>query len=161
MVAQQTAIWVVFSVCGLAVVTRGWNEGYSRKVCHVVMYLMPFLMHMVWPKQDGNDGASSNSQLPTVWVMSWTVWFQVRLGAFPNIRHCLPCTAYVTFTAVLALVTASASLTTTWPAPHSRLFTHCTKIAQHSRLKTDQILSTPSSFLSTCRLNQRGDEARS
>jgi hypothetical protein len=54
-----------------------------------------------------------------------------------------------------------ASLTTTWPAPHSRLFTHCTKIAQHSRLKTDQILSTPSSFLSTCRLNQRGDEARS
>ena len=118
MVAQQTAIWVVFSVCGLAVVTKGWNEGYSRKVCHVVMYLMPFLMHMVWPKQDGNDGASSNSQLPTVWVMSWTVWFQVRLGAFPNIRHCLPCTAYVIFTAVLTLVTASAA-TRVLP-PHGR-----------------------------------------
>jgi phytol kinase len=70
--AQQMMIWLVFSCCGLAVVTKGWNAGYSRKVCHVVMYLMPFLMHFLWP---GSDAVGSRST-PTLWTMSWTVWFQ-------------------------------------------------------------------------------------
>ena len=74
LVIQQLAIWLVFSLCGLAVVTRGWNEGYSRKVCHVVMYLMPFLMHLAWPGSSSTDETSSRA--PTVWTMSWTVWFQ-------------------------------------------------------------------------------------
>lgn len=74
MVVQQCAIWIVFSCCGLLVVTKGWNEGYSRKICHVVMYLMPFLMHIVWPKDNG--GESPKNALPSIWVMSWTVWFQ-------------------------------------------------------------------------------------
>ena len=69
LVFQQLAIWLVFSLCGLAVVTKGWKEGYSRKVCHVVMYLMPFLMHLAWPSDRANG-------MPTVWTMSWTVWFQ-------------------------------------------------------------------------------------
>ena len=69
---QQLAIWLVFSLCGLAVVTKGWNEGYSRKVCHVVMYLMPFLMHLAWP----SNASPSEVRAPSVWTMSWTVWFQ-------------------------------------------------------------------------------------
>ena len=73
LVVQQLAIWLVFSLCGLAVVTKGWNEGYSRKVCHVVMYLMPFLMHLAWP---GSAGSAGESKMPTIWTMSWTVWFQ-------------------------------------------------------------------------------------
>ena len=72
LVIQQLAIWVVFSACGLAVVTKGWNEGYSRKVCHVVMYLTPFLMHLAWPSND----ASADAGMPSIWDMSWTVWFQ-------------------------------------------------------------------------------------
>ena len=72
LVAQQLAIWVVFSACGLAVVTKGWNEGYSRKVCHVVMYLTPFLVHLAWPSND----ASADAGTPSIWDMSWTVWFQ-------------------------------------------------------------------------------------
>ena len=72
LVAQQLAMWVVFSACGLAVVTKGWNEGYSRKVCHVVMYLTPFLVHLAWPSND----ASADAGTPSIWDMSWTVWFQ-------------------------------------------------------------------------------------
>ena len=72
LVFQQLAIWLVFSLCGLAVVTKGWNEGYSRKVCHVVMYLMPFLMHLAWP----SNASPSEVRAPSVWTMSWTVWFQ-------------------------------------------------------------------------------------
>ena len=53
-------------------VTKGWNEGYSRKVCHVVMYLTPFLVHLAWPSND----ASADAGTPSIWDMSWTVWFQ-------------------------------------------------------------------------------------
>ena len=77
LVIQQIAIWLVFSLCGLAVVTRGWNEGYSRKVCHVVMYLMPFLMHLAWPRSsEAHSDETSSANAPSVWTMSWTVWFQ-------------------------------------------------------------------------------------
>ena len=70
-------MWLIFSACGLAVVTRGWNEGYSRKVCHVVMYLMPFLMHLAWRDDDGSSSGDEGSDaMPSIWTMSWTVWFQ-------------------------------------------------------------------------------------
>ena len=77
LLAQQALVWLIFSACGLAVVTRGWNEGYSRKVCHVVMYLMPFLMHLAWRDDDGSSSGDEGSDaMPSIWTMSWTVWFQ-------------------------------------------------------------------------------------
>ena len=78
LVAQQAMFWVVFASCGLAVVTQDWNEGYSRKVCHVVMYLTPFLMHLAWTSTRGGDASSPSSgpNMPTIWDLSWTVWFQ-------------------------------------------------------------------------------------
>ena len=75
LVAQQLAMWVVFSACGLAVVTKGWNEGYSRKVCHVVMYLTPFLVHLAWPRSNDASDETQSTNAP-IWDMSWTVWFQ-------------------------------------------------------------------------------------
>ena len=96
LLVQQGIFWVVFAACGLAVVTKDWNVGYSRKVCHVVMYLTPFLIHLTWPTTttstiegttagaDSGSGSNSTSsstydhpqpQMPSIWDLSWTVWF--------------------------------------------------------------------------------------
>ena len=65
---QNCFFMVVFGICGFFVVTCDWKDSYSRKSCHVVMYLTPLLVHLIWP--------SDERKLPGIWEMSWTVWFQ-------------------------------------------------------------------------------------
>lgn len=55
-IAAQTAVfWTVLPLMGLLVVTRGWNVGYTRKICHIVTYLTP---PRVQPRvaHDGREG---------------------------------------------------------------------------------------------------------
>ena len=70
-IAAQTAVfWTVLPLMGLLVVTRGWNVGYTRKICHIVTYLTPLAFNLAWPTTEGKEYP------PSVWVVSWSVWFQ-------------------------------------------------------------------------------------
>jgi len=69
-VIQNCFFLLVFTICGFFVVTCNWKDSYSRKCCHVVMYLTPILIQLTW------RSSSSENTLPSIWDMSWTVWFQ-------------------------------------------------------------------------------------
>ena len=70
-IGVQTAVfWTILPSMGLLVVTRGWNVGYTRKICHIVTYLTPLAFNLAWPTTEGEKYP------PSVWVVSWSVWFQ-------------------------------------------------------------------------------------
>ena len=40
---------VIFTACGVAVVVYGFNTAYSRKICHLALFLLPFLLLKALP----------------------------------------------------------------------------------------------------------------
>ena len=60
--------YLYFSICGFLVVTCDWKDSYSRKSCHVVMYLTPLLVHLIWPSGETKLRGYLGNELLTVWV---------------------------------------------------------------------------------------------
>ena len=62
---QNLFFVIVFTVCGFFVSTYDWKDSYSRRCCHVAMYLTPLLIHLMW-----SSPMERVNRLPGVWAMS-------------------------------------------------------------------------------------------